>query len=92
MPAGIHLSLALMAMTDRKGRHLDVEMTSLEEDIEEELYVELPNRCRRLKDHIFRVQKARYGQVRAGPLQSKIFGAELKAKEFERSQADPFMF
>ena len=53
--------------------------------MEEEIYIELPKQVGLLK-------KAMYGLVHAGLLWSKKFGAEIKAKGFEQSQADPCVF
>ena len=39
----IRMALALMATQNWKGRQLDVEMAYLEADVEEEIYIQLPD-------------------------------------------------
>ena len=86
------MALAVKTLLDWERRQLDVEMTFLEADVTEDLYVELPDEYRDSPNQVGRLQKAMYGLMRAGLLWSKTFGGELIAKGFERSQADPCVF
>ena len=77
--SSIRMAQAVMALLDWEGRQLDVEMTFLEADVTEELYVELLDGYRDSPNQVGRLQKAMYG-------------GELIAKGFERSQADSCVF
>ena len=77
--SSIRMALAVMALLDWEGRQLDVEMAFLEADGTEELYVELLDGYRDSPNQVGRLQKAMYG-------------GELIAKGFERSQADSCVF
>ena len=67
-------------------------MSYLEAKVEEELYIELSEEYRESKQQVGLLKTAMYGLVHAGFLWSKMFGAELEAKGFERSQADLCVF
>ena len=90
--SSIRMALAVKTLLDWERRQLDVEMTFLEADVTEDLYVELPDEYCDSPNQVGRLQKAMYGLMRAGLLWSKKFGGELIAKGFERSQADPCVF
>ena len=87
--SSIRMAPAVIALLDWEGRKLDVEMAFLEADVTEELYFKLPDGYRDSLNQVGRLQKAIYGLMHAGLLWSREFGVELKAKGFERSQADP---
>ena len=90
--SSIRMALAVKILLDWERRQLDGEMTFLEADVTEDLYVELPDEYRDSPNQVGRLQKAMYGLMRAGLLWSKTFGGELIAKGFERSQANPCVF
>ena len=91
--SSIRMALAVTALLNWEGRHLDVEMAFLEADVTKELYVELSDGYHRdSPNQVGRLQKAMYGLIHAGLLWSKKFGGELIAKGFMRSQADPCVF
>ena len=83
------MALALMALLDWERRQLNVEMAYLQADMEEELYIELPEGYQSSRTQAGMLQKAIYGLIHAGLLWSRKFGGELETKGFERSQADP---
>ncbi|CAM9329135.1 unnamed protein product, partial [Sphacelaria rigidula] len=74
------------------GLQLDVNMAYLEADVEEEIYIGLPDGYRQFKNQGGRLNKAMYGLVHAGLLWSKKFRQEELRKGFEKSQADPCVY
>ena len=90
--ASIRMVFGIIATLGWEARQLDVDMAYLEADVEEEIYIELPETCRESKSQVGLLKKAMYGLIHAGLLWSKKFGTELKKKGFERSQADPCVF
>ena len=67
-------------------------MAYLEANVEEKLYIELPEDYRSSCDQVGRLQKVMYGLVQVGLLWSKKFSAELAARGFEQCQADQYVF
>lgn len=67
-------------------------MVYLEADVEEEIYIELPETCHETGNQVDLLKKAMLGLIHAGLLWSKEFGTEVNAKGYERSQTDPFVF
>ena len=60
------MALTVMALLDREGRQLDVEMTFLEADVAEGIYTELPDGYHNSPNQVGRLQKAMYGLMHAG--------------------------
>ncbi|CAM9723757.1 unnamed protein product, partial [Sphacelaria rigidula] len=83
--SSIRVALALMAIQDWEGRQLDAEMAYLEAEVEEEMYIELPDGYRQSKNQVRRLSKVVYGLVHAGLLWLKNFGQAVLRKGFERS-------
>lgn len=77
---------------NRERRQLVVEMAQVEADVEVEIYLDLPDGYRHLKNKVGPLQKALHGRMPAEILWSKNFGGELTAEGFQRSQADPGVF
>lgn len=82
------MALTLMALADREGGHLDIEIANLEADVEEQLYIEVPDGCSRSRNPVRRLEEASYGLVHVGLLWSNKFGADLVNKEFDCLQVD----
>ena len=90
--ASIRMVLSMIAALGWEARQLDVDMAYLEADVEEEIYIELPEGYRDSRKQVGLLRKAMYGLVHAGLLWSQKFGSELEAKGFQRSEADPCVF
>lgn len=83
-----------------EARLLDVDMAYLEVDMEEKIYIELPETCQETGNQVYLLKKATNDLLKkatndlihAGLLWSNKFVVELDAEGFERSQADPFVF
>jgi len=90
--ASIRLVLATAAVEDRELRHLDVEQAFLQADIDEEVYIELPEDFQEFPGAVGRLNKAVYGLVQAGRCFNIRMTGDLKEMGFEQSHADPCVF
>ena len=84
--------LATAAVRDRKLRHIDVEQEYLQADIDEEIYIDLPEDYRAFPNAVGLLRKAIYGLVQSGLYWIRKFTDGIKEKGFEQSHADPCEF
>lgn len=80
MYVSIRVVFGIIEFPGWEERQLDVDMTYLEADVEEELCVELPEACQETRNQVGPLKKAMYGLFHAGLLWSKKVGTELEAK------------
>ena len=64
--ASIQMLLAMAAAKDRELRHFDAEQAFLKADIDEEIYIEIPEEFQEFPGAVERLNKAIYGLVQAG--------------------------
>ena len=64
--ASIRMFLAMAAAKDGELRHFDVEQAFLKADIDEEIYIEIPEEFQEFWGAVGRLNKAIYGLVQAG--------------------------
>ena len=81
-----------ISFLDWKARHLDVDMVYLDVNVNGATNIELSGGYDDFKNQVGQFKKPMYGLVHAALLSSKQFRLELKAKGFERSQADTSVF
>ena len=91
--ASIRMLLAVAAAKDEELRHFDVEQAFLKADIDEEIYVEIPEEFQEFPGAVGRLNKAIYGLVQAGRCWNNKFCDDMTAIGFEQaSKADPCVF
>ncbi|CAM9520770.1 unnamed protein product, partial [Ascophyllum nodosum] len=84
--------LATAAMKNWELRHIDVVQGCLQADIDEELYIELPEDYRAFPNAVGLLRKAIYGLVQSELCWFRNFTDGIKEKGFEQSHADPYVF
>ena len=84
--------LASAAVKNWKLRYINVEQAHLQADIDEEIYIELPEDNRAFPNTIGLLRKAIYGLVESGLCWFRKFTDGIKEKGFEQSHADPCVF
>ena len=84
--------LATAAVKNWELRHIDVEQAYLQADIDEEIYIELPEDYRAFPNAVALLKKAIYGLVQSGLCWFRKFTDGIKEKGFEQSHADPCVF
>ena len=90
--ASMRAVLATAAVEDWELRHIDVEQAYLQADIDEEIYIELPEEYRAFPNAVGLLRKAIYGLVQSGLCWYRKFTDSIKEKGFEQSHADPCLF
>ncbi|CAN0465889.1 unnamed protein product, partial [Ascophyllum nodosum] len=90
--ASIRILLAMVAAKDGELRHFDAEQAFLKADIDEEIYVEIPEKFQEFPGAVGRLNKAIYGLVQAGRCWNNKFCDDMTAIGFEQAQADPCVF
>ena len=90
MPAAtsIRMFLALAAAKDGELRHFDAEQAFLKADIDEEMYIKVPEEFRGFPRAVRRLNKAIYGLVQAGRCWNNKF-CDMTGIGFEQAKADP---
>ena len=73
-------------------RHIDVEQAYLQADIDEEIYIELPEDNRAFPNVVGLLRKDIYGLVQPEVCWFRKFKDGIKEKDFEQSHADPCVF
>ena len=90
--ASIRTLLAMAASKDGELRHFDAEQAFLKADINEEIYIEIPEEFQEFPGAVGRLNKAIYGLVQAGRCSNNTFCDDMTAIGFERAKADPCVF
>ena len=90
--ASIRMLLAMAAAKDGELRHFDAEQAFLKEDIDEEIYIEIPEEFQEFPGAVGWLNKAIYGLVQAGRCWNNKFCDDMALIGFERAKADPCMF
>ena len=90
--ASIRILLAMAAAKDGELRHFDAEQAFLKADIDEEIYVEIPEKFQEFPGAVGRLNKAIYGLVQAGRCWKNKFCDDMTAIGLEQVQADPCVF
>ena len=90
--ASIRMLLAMAAAKDGKLRHFDAEQAFLKADIDEEIYIEIPEEFQEFPGAVGRLNKAIYGLVQAGRCWDNKFCDDMTAIGFEQTKADPCVF
>ena len=87
--ASIRMLLASAAAKDGELRHSDAEQAFLKVDIDEEIYIEIPEEFQEFPGAVGRLNKAIYGLVQAGRCWNNTFCDDMAAIGFEQAKADP---
>ena len=82
----------MAAAKDGELRHFDAEQAFLKADIEEEIYIEIPEEFQEFPGAVGRLNKAIYGLVQAGRCWNKKFCDNMTGIGFEQAKADPCVF
>ena len=90
--ASIRMLLAMAAAKDGELRHFDPEQEFLKADIDEEIYIEIPEEFREFPGAVGRLNKALYGLVQAGRCWNNTFCDDMTVIGFEQAKADPCVF
>ena len=90
--ASIRMLLAMAAAKDGELRHFDAEQAFLKADIDEEIYIEIPEEFQEFRGAVRRLNKAIYRLVQAGRCWNNKFCDDMTAIGFEHAKADPCVF
>ncbi|CAM9397304.1 unnamed protein product, partial [Ascophyllum nodosum] len=90
--ASIRMLLATAAAKDGELRHFDAEQAFLKADIDEEIYIEIPEEFQKFPGAVGRLNKAIYGLVQAGRCWNNKFCDDMTAIGFEQAKVDPCVF
>ncbi|CAN0139877.1 unnamed protein product, partial [Ascophyllum nodosum] len=82
--ASIRMLLATAAAKDGELRHFDAEQAFLKADIDEEIYIEIPEEFQKFPGAVGRLNKAIYGLVQAGRCWNNKFCDDMTAIGFEQ--------
>ena len=87
--ASIRMILATAAAKDRELRHFDAEQAFLKANIDEEIYIEIPEEFQEFPGALGLLNKAIYGLVQAGRCWNNKFCDDMTAIGFEQAKVDP---
>ncbi|CAM9648245.1 unnamed protein product, partial [Ascophyllum nodosum] len=90
--ASIRMLLATAAAKGGELRHFDAEQAFLKADIDEEIYIEIPEEFQKFPGAVGRLNKAIYGFVQAGRCWNNKFCDDMTAIGFEQAKVDPCVF
>ena len=88
----IRMLLAMAAAKDGELRHFDAEQAFFKADIDEEIYIEIPEEFQEFPGAVGRLNKAIYGLVQAGRCWNNKLCDDITAIGFEQAKLDPCMF
>ena len=90
----MRMILAVCAHEDLEMRQFDIRTAFLNGELEEEVYIQTPAGAKRLASHrrVLRLLRALYGLKQASRAWNKRLEAELLAKGFKQSDADPSLW
>ena len=89
--ASIRMLLAMTAAKDGELRHFDAEQAFLKADIDDEIYIDIPEEFQEFPGAVGRLNKVIYGLVHTGRCWNK-FCDDMTAIGFEQAKANPFVF
>ena len=81
--------LPMAAAKDGELRHFDAEQVFLKADIDEEIYIEIPEEFHEFPGAVGRLNKAIYGLVQAGRCWNNTFCNDMTAIGFEQAKGGP---
>ena len=87
----IRTLLAMAPAKDGELRHFDAEQAFFKANIDEEIYIEIPEEFQEFPGAVGRLNKAIYGLVQAGRCWNK-FCDDMTAIGFEQAKADTYVF
>ena len=91
--ASIRMLLAMAAAKDGELRHFDAEQAFLiKADIDEKIYIEIPEEFQEFTGEVGRLNKAIYGLVQVGRCWNNKFCDGMAAIGFKQAKADPCVF
>ena len=90
--ASIRMLLAMAAAKDGELRHFDAEKAFLKADIDEEIYIEIPEEFQEFPGAVGRLNKAIYGLVQAGRCWNNKLCDDMTAVGFKQAKAEPCVF
>ena len=90
--ASIRMLLAMTAAKDGELRHFVAKQAFLKAEIDEEIYIEIPEEFQEFPGAVGRMNKAIYALVQAGRCWNNKFCDDMTAIGFEQAKADPFVF
>ena len=90
--ASIRMLLAMALANDKRLRHFDAEQAFLKADIDEEIYIEIPEESQEFSGAVGRLNKAIYALVQAGRCWNNKFCDDMTAIGFEQAKADSCVF
>ena len=91
--ASIRMLLAMLAAAkDGELGHFDAKQAFLKANIDEEIYIEIPEEFQEVPGAVGRLNKAIYGLVEAGRHWNNKFCDDMTAIGFEQAKADPCVF
>ena len=90
--APIRMLLAIAAAKDGELRHFNAEQAFLKADIDEEIYIEIPEEFQEFPGAVGRLNKAIYGLVQAWRYWNNKFCDDMTAIGFEQAKADTCVF
>ena len=90
--ASIRMLLAMVVAKDGELRHFDAEQAFLKADIDEELYIEIPEEFQEFPGAVGRLNKAIYALAQAGRCWNNKVCDDMTAIGFEQAKADPCVF
>ena len=90
--ASIRVLLARAAAKDGALRHFHAKQTFFKADIDEEIYVEIPEVFQEFPGAVGRLNETIYGLVQAGRYWNNKFCDDMTAIGFEQAKADPCVF
>ena len=82
----------MAAAKDGELRHFDVDHAFLKADIDEYIYIEIPEEFQEFPGAVGRMNKAIYGLVQAGRYWNSKLCDDMTAIGFEQAKADPCVF
>ena len=90
--ASSRMLLAMAAAKDGELRHFDAEQAFLKADIDEEIYIDIPEEFQEFPGAVGRLNKAIYGLLQAGRCWNNKFCDDMTAIGFEQEKTDPCVF
>ena len=90
--ASIRMLLAMAAAKDGELRHIDAEQALLKADVDEEIYIEIPEEFQEFPGAVERLNKAIYGLVQAGRSWNNKLCNDMTVIGFEQAKEDPCVF
>ena len=88
----IHFLVTAAAAKDGELRHFDAEKAFLKADVDEEIYIEIPEEFQEFPGAVELLNKAIYGLVQAGRCWNNKFCDDMAAIGFEQAKADLCVF